>query len=185
VQTDVFDTLAMNPLAVALLGDMTRHTGLARSGFYRWFMDPAERLVYPEEAHERHGRAQAARLRAALTAGSDTPRAARIVAELQEHSPEFVRMWELRGVAQRYDACKTLVHPELAVSTSTARSCSPRTAPRLWWCRPLPRHGEPQQARTALRHWSPAGHPVTSWTWSRHFVAVAASVRSARSPTVI
>ncbi|MGW1239462.1 helix-turn-helix transcriptional regulator, partial [Streptomyces bobili] len=91
VQSDLLDTLAMNPLAVALLGDQARHTGLASSGYYRWFMDPAERLVYPEEVHEHHGRAHAARLRAALTAGSDTPRAARILAELQEHSPEFVR----------------------------------------------------------------------------------------------
>ncbi|MFF3333634.1 helix-turn-helix transcriptional regulator [Streptomyces sp. NPDC002888] len=112
VTTDLVDTLAMNPLAVALLGDQTRHTGLASSGYYRWFMDPAERLVYPEETHERHGRAQAARLRAALTAGSDTPRAARILAELQEHSPEFVRMWELQEVA-RYGDCKTILHPEL------------------------------------------------------------------------
>jgi transcriptional regulator with XRE-family HTH domain len=112
VTTDLVDTLAMNPLAVALLGDQTRHTGLASSGYYRWFMDPAERLVYPEDTHESHGRAQAARLRAALTAGSDTPRAARILAELQEHSPEFVRMWELQEVA-RYGDCKTLLHPEL------------------------------------------------------------------------
>ncbi|WP_328501299.1 helix-turn-helix transcriptional regulator [Streptomyces sp. NBC_00457] len=112
VTTDLVDTLAMNPLAVALLGDQMRHTGLASSGYYRWFMDPAERLVYPEETHESHGRAQAARLRAALTAGSDTPRAALILAELQEHSPEFVRMWELQEVA-RYGDCKTLLHPEL------------------------------------------------------------------------
>ncbi|MFF0161102.1 helix-turn-helix transcriptional regulator [Streptomyces sp. NPDC005263] len=112
VTTDLVDTLAMNPLAVALLGDQTRHTGLASSGYYRWFMDPAERLVYPEETHERHGRAQAARLRATLTAGSDTPRAARILAELQQHSPEFVRMWDLQEVA-RYGDCKTILHPEL------------------------------------------------------------------------
>ena len=26
---------------------------------------------------------------------------------------EFVRAWELHEVAQRYDACKTVVHPEL------------------------------------------------------------------------
>ncbi|MFI6933162.1 helix-turn-helix transcriptional regulator [Streptomyces sp. NPDC050287] len=112
VTTDLVDTLAMNPLAIALLGDQTRHTGLASSGYYRWFMDPAERLVYPEDTHESHGRAQAARLRAALTAGSDTPRAARILAELQEHSPEFVRMWELQEVA-RYGDCKTILHPGL------------------------------------------------------------------------
>ncbi|MER5197445.1 helix-turn-helix transcriptional regulator [Streptomyces sp. NPDC002755] len=113
VLTDLADTLVMNPLAVALLGDQTRHTGLARSAYYRWFMDPAERLVYPEKDHERHGRAQAARLRVAMSAGSDVLRAARIVTELHEHSPEFVRLWELREVAQRYDEGKTIVHPEL------------------------------------------------------------------------
>jgi transcriptional regulator with XRE-family HTH domain len=113
VHTDLVETLAMNPLAVALLGDQTRHTGLSRSGFYRWFMDPAERLRYPEETYESHGRAHAARPRAALTAGSDTARAARILAVLEERSPEFARIWQLQEVAQRYEDCKTIVHPEV------------------------------------------------------------------------
>ena len=113
VQTDLVDTLAMNASAIALLGDHTRHSGLARSGYYRWFMDPAERRIYPQETHESHGRAHAARLRASLTVGSDTRRAAEIVTELQAHSPEFVRMWELQEVAQGFDDCKTIVHPEL------------------------------------------------------------------------
>ncbi|MCX5235921.1 helix-turn-helix transcriptional regulator [Streptomyces prunicolor] len=114
VLTDMADTLAMNPIATALLGDQTRHTGLARSAYYRWFTDPADRLVYPEEDHPRHSRTQAARLRAALAAatGSD-PRAARIVAELRERSPEFVRVWELQEVAQRYGESKTILHPAL------------------------------------------------------------------------
>ncbi|MFC7263015.1 helix-turn-helix transcriptional regulator [Streptomyces lutosisoli] len=113
VLTDMADTLAMNPIATALLGDQTRHTGLARSAYYRWFTDPAERLVYPEEDHPRHSRTQAARLRSALTAGSGDPRAALIVAELQERSPEFARLWELQEVAQRYADSKTIVHPDL------------------------------------------------------------------------
>ncbi|WP_285189407.1 helix-turn-helix transcriptional regulator [Rhodococcus sp. MEB041] len=113
VQTDLLDTLAMNPLAIALLGDQTRHTGLARSGYYRWFTDPSERLRFPEELHEQHGRAHAARLRVTLNAGSDVRRAAEILAALRRDSAEFVRMWELHEVAQRYDDCKTVVHPEL------------------------------------------------------------------------
>ncbi len=113
VLSDLADTLAQNPLSTALMGDQTRHTGLARSAYYRWFTDPAERLCYPEEDHPHHSRAHAARLRAALTTGSDTHRAARIVAELQARSPEFVRFWDLQEVAQRYDDHKTLVHPEL------------------------------------------------------------------------
>ena len=113
VLSDLADTLVQNPLSTALMGDQTRHTGLARSAFYRWFTDPAERRYYPEEDHPHHGRAQAARLRAALTTGSDTHRAAKIVAELQKRSPEFVRFWDLQEVAQRYDDHKTLIHPEL------------------------------------------------------------------------
>ncbi|MEV0225904.1 helix-turn-helix transcriptional regulator, partial [Streptomyces sp. NPDC050704] len=97
VLTDMAETLAMNPIATALLGDQTRHTGLARSGYYRWFTDPVERLYFAEEDRPRHTRTQAARLRAALTAGSDVARATRIIAELQEVSPEFVRAWELQG----------------------------------------------------------------------------------------
>ncbi|MFI0453252.1 helix-turn-helix transcriptional regulator [Actinomadura sp. 6N118] len=113
VLTDMADTLAMNPIATALLGDRTRHTGLARSCFYRWFTDPAERLYYAEEDHPDHTRSQAARLRAALTAGSDVDRAARMVAELHELSPEFVRVWELGEVARRYEESKTILHPDL------------------------------------------------------------------------
>ncbi|MDV9178280.1 helix-turn-helix transcriptional regulator, partial [Streptomyces sp. W16] len=113
VLTDMADTLAMNPIATALLGDQTRHTGLARSAYYRWFTDPTDRLVYPEEDHPRHSRTQAARLRAALTADGGDPRAARIVAELRDLSPEFVRVWELQEVAQRYGESKTILHPSL------------------------------------------------------------------------
>ncbi|MCW6005717.1 transcriptional regulator, partial [Micromonospora sp. CPCC 205371] len=86
---------------------------LARSAYYRWFTDPAERRFYPEEDHPHLGRTHTARLRAALTTGSDTHRAARIVAELQQHSPEFVSLWQRQEVAQRFDDHKTFVHPEL------------------------------------------------------------------------
>ena len=113
VQTDLVETLAMNRSAVALLGDQTGHTGLARSGFYRWFMDPVDRLLFPKETHESHGRAQAARLRVALTAGSDPDRAGQILSELLAHSSEFRRMWQLQEIAQGYDDCKTIIHPEL------------------------------------------------------------------------
>ena len=112
VLSDMAETLAMNPIATALLGDQTRHTGLARSAYYRWFTDPSERRVYPEEDHHRHSRVQAARLRAALTtAGSPTAR--RIVAELLQRSSDFASFWALQEVAQRYSETKTIVHPEL------------------------------------------------------------------------
>jgi transcriptional regulator with XRE-family HTH domain len=113
VLSDLGDVLAQNPLSVALTRDQTRHTGLARSVYYRWFTDPTERLLYPEEDHPHLARTHTALLRAALTAGSDTHRAAQIVAELQDCSPEFVSLWQRQDVAQRYDDRKTFVHPEL------------------------------------------------------------------------
>jgi transcriptional regulator with XRE-family HTH domain len=113
VMSDLGDVLAQNPLSVALTRDQTRHTGLARSVYYRWFTDPTERLLYPEEDHTDLARTHVALLRAALTTGSDTRRAAQIVAELQKRSPEFVSLWQRQDVAQRYDDHKTFVHPEL------------------------------------------------------------------------
>src|SRR5690349_10221998 len=41
VMTDLGETLLQTRLAVALLGNQTRFTGLERSAIYRWFTDPA------------------------------------------------------------------------------------------------------------------------------------------------
>ena len=51
------------PDAAALFGDESAYTGLARSGIYRWFTDPAERLRYPQDDRDRQSRAQVANLR--------------------------------------------------------------------------------------------------------------------------
>lgn len=113
VITELAETLAQNRLATALLGDHTRFTGLDRSGYYRWFTDPGERLRYPEADHAHQSRVQAAGLRAALaTAGSD-PQAGQIVAQLSALSPEFVEVWSRHEVTARFDDHKTLVHPEV------------------------------------------------------------------------
>ncbi len=114
VLSDLAETLVQNHPGIALLGDQARHTGLARSAYYRWFTDPEERRAYPEAAHEHQSHIQAAGLRAALTAsgGSDS-RAANLVRRLEEESPEFVEVWSRHEVARRFDDHKTLIHPEL------------------------------------------------------------------------
>lgn len=43
------ETLLQTPLSVALIGDESAHQGLARSLHYRWFTDPATRLLRPAE----------------------------------------------------------------------------------------------------------------------------------------
>jgi nucleotide-binding universal stress UspA family protein len=65
VVSDLGVVLVQNPLAEALLGVQSHHTGLARSVFYRWFTDPAERERWPEADHAMHSRNYAASLRVA------------------------------------------------------------------------------------------------------------------------
>lgn len=112
VMSDLGETFAHNPLAVALLGDHTRHSGLAGSAYYRWFTDPAERLRFPEEDHAHQSEIHVAALRAALTVDAGEPRARHIIDELLRRSAEFAELWERHEVlTARYDDRKVLVHP--------------------------------------------------------------------------
>jgi hypothetical protein len=107
------ETLVQNRMAVALFGDRSGHTGLARSEIYRWFTSPAEQLIYPEYDRPRQSRAQVANLRAAY--GSMGPRssAGDLVRALQKASPEFAALLDRHEVAKRFEDHKILIHPEL------------------------------------------------------------------------
>ncbi|CAL9645879.1 helix-turn-helix transcriptional regulator [Streptomyces sp. enrichment culture] len=113
VLSSLAETLVQNRLATAIFGDHRRHTGLARSGIYRWFTDPAERLIYPETFHQRQSRAHAASLRLAYgRAGADS-RVGRLARALCKESAEFSVLWQRHEVAPRFDDHKTLLHPEV------------------------------------------------------------------------
>ena len=107
------ETLVQNRMADALFGDKSGYTGLARSEVYRWFTDPAERLLYPEDDRDRHSRAQVANLRAAYGSMGPRSRAGELARALQKASPEFAALWERHEVARRFEDHKTLIHPEL------------------------------------------------------------------------
>ena len=107
------ETLVQNQMAEALFGDQSGYTGLARSAIYRWFTEPTERLLYPEEDRDRQSRAQVANLRAAIGTMGARSRAGELVRALQKESAEFVELWDRHEVAKRFDDHKTLVHPEL------------------------------------------------------------------------
>lgn|SRR5690349_17765969 len=108
----VGETLRQTPPAVALLGDETRHTGLARSALYRWFTDPTARDRYLPEDHQLHSRVYVAVLRASATAqGSGSP-AASLVADLR-HNSEFADLWNRQEVGLRWSNAKRFVHPEV------------------------------------------------------------------------
>jgi transcriptional regulator with XRE-family HTH domain len=113
ILSNLSEVLVQNRLAIALLGDRSGYTGLARSGIYRWFTDPAERRIYPEADHHRQSRAEVAGLRVAYgSMGADSP-AGQLVRALHTASAEFAQLWERHEVAQRFADHKTLLHPEL------------------------------------------------------------------------
>lgn len=112
VLTELGETLVQNRMATALSGDASRCTGPARSAIYRWFTDPAERLVYPDADRDRRSRARVANLRAAHGLRGPRSRAGDLVRTLQKASEEFAEPWERHEVAQRFEDHKTLIHSE-------------------------------------------------------------------------
>jgi transcriptional regulator with XRE-family HTH domain len=106
------ETLRQTAMAVALLGDETRFTGLARSTVYRWFTDPASRRIYPERDHPKHGRYFTANLRRAYAADPQG-RAGELVTALLAASDEFAAIWDEHQVGLTHVDRKTLVHPQL------------------------------------------------------------------------
>ncbi len=113
ILSNLGETLVQNRMADALFGDRSGHTGLARSNIYRWFTEPAERLLYPEDDRARQSRALVANLRAAYGTMGPRSRAGEIVRVLQRASAEFAGLWERHEVAKRFEDHKTLIHPEL------------------------------------------------------------------------
>ena len=113
VMTDLGETLAQNRFAVALLGDQTIFTGLARSVVYRWFTDPAERGIYPRADHPYHSGVYAAGLRARLTTHGDDPRARELIDALIRDSDEFADLWSRHEVVARTSDRKRMVHPAI------------------------------------------------------------------------
>jgi transcriptional regulator with XRE-family HTH domain len=107
------EVLVQNRMAVALMGDKSGYTGLARSEIYRWFTEPAERLRYPEPDGDRHGRAMVANLRAVYGSMGPRSRAGELARALRKESAEFAELWERHEVGTRFVDHKTIVHPEL------------------------------------------------------------------------
>ncbi|MEV1012142.1 helix-turn-helix transcriptional regulator [Micromonospora sp. NPDC049801] len=107
------ETLAQTAPAVALLGDETRHTGLARSAHHRWFTDPTARERHPAQDHPVLSRLFVAHLHAAYTRDGGGSRAAAIVDDLLAASGEFAQLWREHPVPGGPCPPKRLLHPEV------------------------------------------------------------------------
>jgi transcriptional regulator with XRE-family HTH domain len=115
VMNHLGETLRQTRLAVALLGDESYYTGMARSLHFRWFTDPASRFIYPEEDHPMRGRLIAAGLHAAYARDGKGSRAAAMVDVLLAASPEFAVIWREHPVAGPYCEPMRVQHPRLGV----------------------------------------------------------------------
>jgi transcriptional regulator with XRE-family HTH domain len=112
IMSGLGETLAQTRLARVLLGDQTQFAGLGRSVVYRWFTDPASRLIYPEEDHPHHGRIYTAQLRRVVTQQGPKSPAAALANTLLGHSAEFAALWSDHDIGIEYTDQKRLKHPE-------------------------------------------------------------------------
>src|SRR6478736_5087103 len=113
IVTELGETLRQTPLGVALVGDLSRHTGPARSLGYRWFTDPAQRELYAHEDHEFLARLWASGLREISGMRGPGSRAAHYVELLLAESDAFRAVWERQEVGLRPAETKHYVHPEV------------------------------------------------------------------------
>ncbi|TYC07257.1 helix-turn-helix domain-containing protein [Micromonospora sp. WP24] len=122
IVTELGETLRQTTLGVALTGDLTRHTGPARSICYRWFTDPATRALYHPDDHPRHARVFASGLRRMVTLRGPDSRAAYLKKLLDERSEEFRAVWNEHEIGVRHHETKRLVHPEVGVLELSCQS---------------------------------------------------------------
>ena len=114
VVTELGETLRQTPLGVAIFGDLAARKGHFRSIGYRWFMDPASRLV-PAEDYGFYSRLYASGLRTVLAQRGPRSRAAQMVESLTAGSPEFREAWERNEVGVKPREVKRYVHPEVGL----------------------------------------------------------------------
>ncbi|MEV1069655.1 SDR family NAD(P)-dependent oxidoreductase [Streptomyces sp. NPDC050263] len=100
-------------LAVALLGDETAFTGPARSAHYRWFTDPASRLIHPESDHAAQSRLLVANLQGAYGRDGAGSRTADLVDTLRAADPEFTALWSEHPVLGPYCAANRFRHSKV------------------------------------------------------------------------
>lgn len=139
IVTELGETLRQTPMSVALVGDLTRYTGPARSAGYRWFTDPAARERYAPDEHPFLSRMYASGLREALALRGPDSRAATLAELLPAQSEEFRCVWEQCEVGVRPREVKRFVHPEVgALQLSCQRLVDPEQAHCLLVCTATP-----------------------------------------------
>ncbi|MEV6638573.1 helix-turn-helix transcriptional regulator [Amycolatopsis sp. NPDC051371] len=110
VTSALFEVLAWNDLAAALMEDFGELSPRERNLARRAFLHPANTLYGVSDAAEfRHHVVM--ELRATLARYPADPAVTGLVEELRDGSPEFARLWERRDVQAAHMLTKTFHHP--------------------------------------------------------------------------
>lgn len=113
IVTELGETLRQSPLGIALVGELTRYRGPARSVGYRWFTDPATRGLYPPDDHVFYSRMYASGLRRIVAMRGPESRAAQLAQLLTESSAEFREVWREQEIGVMPRQLKRFVHPRV------------------------------------------------------------------------
>jgi hypothetical protein len=128
IVSDLGVTLSQNRLAVALVGVQTNYRGLRRSLVYRWFTDPAERAIFPDDDHPMHSRNHAASLRVAHARANDDPEVRELVDRLLSESAEFAELWRRHEIVSPVGTRERFIH---RVAGTITLDCNILTAENL------------------------------------------------------
>ncbi len=115
IVTELGETLRQTPLGAALVGDLTRFSGPARSIGYRWFTDPTIRDLYPPDDHEFYSRMYVSGLRGVLAMRGPTSKAAHLAELLTEQSEEFRTFWSAHEIGLRPREVKRFINPTVGL----------------------------------------------------------------------
>ncbi|MCV7208067.1 helix-turn-helix transcriptional regulator [Mycolicibacterium canariasense] len=99
----------------ALIGDLSRHTGRARSGYYRWFLDPGERQRYAPIDHRSISVEIAADLRRAQSSTRVSQSVTDLIIVLLSRSEEFATLWRRDDLREQPFTIepRCFIHPSL------------------------------------------------------------------------
>jgi transcriptional regulator with XRE-family HTH domain len=116
------DILAWNPMATALLGDLSAIPPEYRNLLWMRFGgdggdEPSSRMVADAEEYARLDRSAVADARSASARYPDDERLRSMVTTLRTRNPDFARLWDERPVEPRRMDRKTYRHPQVGLLT--------------------------------------------------------------------
>jgi len=115
IVTELGETLRQSQLGAALVGNLMRYTGPARSIGYRWFTDPQVRALYPPADHGFYSRMYASGLRSVLALRGPGSKAAHLADLLTAANEEFRTLWRQHEVGIRPNEIKRYQHPQVGL----------------------------------------------------------------------